>query len=91
MEICGYIKWYLSQSNQNPLNLSMLFTVLNTLEETIFLGLWEHIQSFKDMIPDIIMKITRIENGFIFAPDKDFPLAKELVEFNKKKLKMNRP
>ncbi len=76
MEILGFIKWYLSKVDQNQHNLTMIYTVLNTLQETIQLGLWEHIQSFRDMIPDIIMKITKIESGFIFSPEKDISLPK---------------
>ena len=40
----------------------MLYTVLDTLKTTITLGLWHNINEFRELIPLIIMRITKIDN-----------------------------
>jgi hypothetical protein len=47
----------------------MLHTVLNLLKETVLLGLWYHIQDYQEIIPQLLMRIIRIEESKYFHID----------------------
>lgn len=47
----------------------MLHTVLNLLKETVLLGLWYHIQDYQEIIPQLLMRIIRIEENKYFHKD----------------------
>jgi len=69
--------------------------VLNFLQETIILGLWDSIDEFRDIIPQLIKNIIKIES-FVFFEGYDEKAKnrynpKEWVNNNKGALKMNRP
>lgn len=54
------------KATQEPGQLSMLYTVLDTLKTTIVLGLWNSISQFRELIPLIIMRITKIDREKFF-------------------------
>lgn len=65
--IRDYIKEFIQNCDQSVNNLQILNTVLNLLKETIILGLWDEIQDFRQMIPDLVMKILKIEPIIFFG------------------------
>jgi hypothetical protein len=44
----------------------MLYTVLDLLKTTIRLGLWSSIHEFRELVPLIVMRITKIGNDKFF-------------------------
>lgn len=89
--IKNYIKNYVSKPDEDVSNLNMLNIVLNLLKSTIILGLWKSIKSFRELAPDLLLKITKIDNEYFFSANPKAKSAIENVETNKNKLKMNRP
>jgi hypothetical protein len=47
----------------------MLLTILNLLKSTVILGLWRSIRSFRELAPELMLKITKIENSYFFERD----------------------
>ena len=94
-----YIKTFLESCDRDPANLinnlQILHTVLNFLQETIVLGLWESIDEFRQIIPLLIKNITRIEAGLFFEKYDDVAKnrynGKEWVEMGKGTLTCDRP
>lgn len=91
--IMVYIKNFLKACDQKEKNLTMLHTVLNLLKETVLLGLWYHIQDYREIIPQLLMRIIRIEEDKYFHKDPTKSQKKtpdEIVKDNKKLLLLNR-
>ena len=88
-----YIKNYLKECNQEPGSLKMLDTVLDLLQITVLLGLWQQISLLKELIPDLVIRITKIEKDVIFykQPKAQYPALKDIVKENIDSLKGNRP
>ena len=59
MSILSYIKDFLYSEN-TYINISILYTVLNLLRETIILGLWNSIHQYRELIPLLAMSIVKI-------------------------------
>ena len=64
------------------------------IRETINLGLWESISHFREMIEDLVIRISKIENTTLFNVDPTKHERKgmeDVVRMNKKELLLNRP
>ena len=44
----------------------MLFTILNLLKSTVILGLWKSITNFRELAPQLMLKITKVDNNVFF-------------------------
>ena len=63
----------------------MLYTVLDLLKTTVTLGLWKSIDQFRELIPLLIMRISKIDSEKLFTPDKSPSgrMPRDIVEINK--------
>lgn len=55
-----YIVEFLQACDQRVAKLEILNTVLCLLKETVVLGLWDGVEDFRQIIPDLVMKILKI-------------------------------
>ena len=74
------MKEFLKKADQDPAKLSMLYTVLDLLKTTVSLGLWSYIEEFRVLIPDLIMKVTKIGKDKFFSADEELSQRKTLPE-----------
>jgi hypothetical protein len=61
----------------------MLLTILNLLKSTVILGLWRSIKSFRELAPELMLKITKIENNYFFQKDHTKRSTTNYLENNK--------
>ena len=88
------MKKYLQNCDQDPQKLSMLYTVLDVLKKTVTLGLWDRSDQFREIIPLLMMKISKVDKDYFFEAseeEKNKSTADEIIKKNKGLLSHNRP
>ena len=49
----------------------MLYTVLDVLKKTVSLGLWDKSHQFREIVPLLIMRITKVDKDYFFEASEE--------------------